>query len=300
MKNPYLRTILIISLILSFLYTFIILFEGSVISKMSYQSNSTSLDDIYVPPVSKLSDEPVPPVSDLEVVKSTKPDVDSTSMWATSIVYIIGFPMIAMFFIFGGGEGAAMGAGIIMEFIGPILVFVSWFLVLYIITYIYSRFKRNHNILSENINIPEKKSSIKGLVIICIICVISLSAVSFGYIVMQEQQVFNNLRGYPVSLASISPERAYQGDLITLKGSGFSKQDMTIWLVDKDQNKYGLLWMGKSSNDTSVQFTLKTQLCSTAGQTNCQYPENFNPGKYVIEIRGGSLPYPSKSFEVLE
>src|SRR3989338_10570974 len=60
--------------------------------------------------------------------------------------------------------------------------------------------------------------------------------------------------------------------------------------------------MGAPTNDSLVQFPLKFPLCNNAAQflqNNCQKWENFSPGRYIIEIRGGSLPDPSLSFEVL-
>ena len=282
MKNPFLRAVLIISLVLSCLSILILISESFLTTKTIQNF------DLIVSG------------NGVATVKST-----SNMDWVLASLRIIElailFPMPLISFALGGDEGAMLFAGMMLESIGPVVTFVAWFIILYFITYLYARSKRK-----ENYSLNQK--SIKALFIFCILCVALFTVGQNLYFNNMSKKTFNKLIGFPITLSSVSPDLAKEGDLITLTGSGFSKQEIYVWLVDKGQKneygayRYGILWMGTPPNDSLVQFPLKFPLCNNAAQflqNNCQKWENFSPGRYIIEIRGGSLPDPSLSFEVL-
>jgi hypothetical protein len=180
--------------------------------------------------------------------------------------------------------------GYALEFIGPIIVFLVWFLILYVVTYLYAKFVKK--------NLTTEVRSHGLLITICVLTTILLSGAQFFYIYQQEMSSIPK----SITLNSVSPNKASDGESVSLIGSGFSAQDITVWLVDKkgQNNIYGFLWSGRPNDDKTLNIQLKTTgLCDNALQNPCHDTlENFGSGNYTIEIRGGDNT-PSVPFEVV-
>ncbi|MDE1940502.1 MAG: hypothetical protein KGI45_00625 [Patescibacteria group bacterium] len=63
-----------------------------------------------------------------------------------------------------GNDG--LGVGILYEFLGPVLVFISWLVAIYIVQYLYIKFVRKQKPV---IRLPDQKVS-RALVVTIVIC----------------------------------------------------------------------------------------------------------------------------------
>ena len=101
----------------------------------------------------------------------------------------------------------------------------------------------------------------------------------------------DNLENHPVTLQSITPQSAVPGTPITIYGSNFSKNTVTVLLNDPVSKLSAILWSGISQNDGSISFNLSSVLsnssCSDLWQQlgDCSMFINVPPGKYKIEIK---------------
>ncbi|MCX6752150.1 MAG: hypothetical protein NTZ87_01475 [Candidatus Nomurabacteria bacterium] len=117
----------------------------------------------------------------------------------------------------------------------------------------------------------------------------------------------NNLENKDIVPESVFPEKASIGTLVNINGSGFSKNQLYVWLHNEKNNQYGILWLGTSPYDNNISFKVSKQLCTIATQNinNCVKLMDIVPGKYKIEIRyistfsGLQITSPSIDFEVL-
>lgn len=284
MKNPYLRFVIIISLLISFLYVLCSVSEIIISSNASFELSTKVLSNGVVDNVL---------VSNMSSISKL---VSSIGMLASFIPMFIGYSILS--FLSGDGEGAGLLMGIIMEFIGPILVFICWFVILYLITYFYYKLVKSKRENNENSPVENNKTISKKFILISLTIVILFNITNFSYLWFQELKTFNDRAGHPITITSVKPNLAKIGETITINGNGFLGQELIVWLADKTNNKYGMFWMGEPTNDTTIIFKIPSVLCAVAVQTNCEHPVTFKPGKYLIEIRGGSS-YPSQAFELL-
>lgn len=120
----------------------------------------------------------------------------------------------------------------------------------------------------------------------------------------------NNLENHHVTLQSVIPQSALPGTPITIYGSNFSRNTVTVLLHDPVSKLSAILWSGISQNDNSISFNLNSLLsnssCSDLWQQlgDCSTFINVPPGKYKIEIKYSPMfstiqMTPPLDFEVL-
>ena len=284
MKNPYFRKVIIISVILSFLYTFLLIVQGVAISHATYTFSGTQ-----------------------SVTLTT--NVDWLSDLITPITYLLGFPMIVITIVFGDSYGGALSAGIIMGYIGSLLVFVSWFIVLYVITYFYSRLKKSASLSQESVSQTPKISN-RALIIVSVILAILFNVVSVAYSFVLEQSTFNQLKGPVVAnIISVSPSTAKIDDTINMTMS--SNVDHTSYFsVDlvkpgTDPHSFpgslGRLWRGMVPQDGVISFVLQAENCPVYAGTSCDLPlVEATPGVYKLRFSSSRAEYTDADFVIAQ
>ena len=266
MKNPYLRSLLITSLIVSVLFVVAsVVGQWAGLYSISHYGSTDMATSAWT-----FTEKP-----------NIYGNISKTFNYVENAILIPLYPLYVT---------NPYLAGYILEFIGPIIVFLVWFLALYIITYLYARFIKN------NLTTESRKHGL--LITICVLTTIFLSGMQVFYIYKQEMSSMPK----SITIDSISPNKASDGQYITIVGSDLSAQDITVWLVGKKEqnNIYGFLWSGRPKDDKNLSIQLKTTgLCDNALQNPCYDAlENFGSGNYSIEIRGGGNT-PSIPFEVV-
>ncbi|MEO8637483.1 MAG: hypothetical protein ABI430_01110 [Candidatus Taylorbacteria bacterium] len=264
MKNPYLRSILITSLIISILFVVAsVVGQWATLYSISHYGSTDMTGDTWT-----FIEKP-----------NVYGDISKILSYVETGTFI---PLYPLFFVTD-----LYLVGIIFELIGPIIVFLAWFIILYIVTYLYAKFVKK--------NLTTEARNHKLLITICVLTIILMSAGQLLYL-------YKSQLPKSITLDSVSPNKASDGESITLSGSGFSANDITVWLVGKkgQNNIYGFLWGGRPKDDKTLNIQLKTiGLCENALQDPCHDAlENFGSGNYSIEIRGGDNT-PSVPFEVV-
>lgn len=266
MKNPYLRFVLITSLVLAILFTCSMVLESYSVLWTSYSFNSTTL-------------------SSGVVAVQANPTSNSFMVLAKLVEPITAFP-IMIGYTLGGG----LLLGIATEFIGPFMVFIFWFIILFLITYFYSRlFKKAENIVDTK--------SHKTLIICCILSLVLLTAIQLyaTYDVSKRVDTMINpgvSNSTPGNVISVSPQPAKVGDTINLTVSGFDNSMYTSVDLLKDNvtyGKYGLtqgrLWRNLIPQNNVISFVLQAQNCPLYAGTDCDTSlVSTVPGNYRLRI----------------
>lgn len=176
MKNPYMRHILLISLLLSFIYVLTIILQYNIISHTSLSIDTSRISE--------------------GIVRTTS-STDLLMRWMTILLYFVGFIQIVLSYVFSHDSGSGLILGITMQYIGPMLVFISWFILLYLVTKLYAKLKMSvNNGLSNQTNFDTNayKISTRLLVIICIVFVIILTIGNLVYSSWKVKKSFESLK----------------------------------------------------------------------------------------------------------
>jgi len=167
MKNPYLRFVLIVSLMMTVLYVASSLYgfyETTQISNIVIGSTGGN-DKISVNyPLATLN---------------------------TNVVYLSGFPLFIISSVVGHSSALILGS--ISGTIGPVLIFIGWFVALYLLTYLFAKF------IKKNLN-PSNVSAKK--VIIIILAIVLIVNIAFVY---SSKMITNQLHQ-----AVLDFEKSYQ------------------------------------------------------------------------------------------
>lgn len=100
----------------------------------------------------------------------------------------------------------------------------------------------------------------------------------------------------PLVLKSITPLNVSGGSQISLSGSGFTGHDTLVWITQESaiksgKGEAGILWGGIPQNDSSINFTVPSRVCTYytgASGKACDTFMNITDGDYVIYVQNGS------------
>lgn len=197
------------------------------------------------------------------------------------IGYVLGFPIYALYFLAQSNEGLLLLLGIIVEFIGPIIAFVGWSIILYLIYLVFSSLLRK--------NSTNEPQSNKKLISFCIIAVIILSVMQFLFILNRTQQLFS-----PKSdgkIINVSPSVLKIGESVSVNVSGFSHDTYSYatlikYLPDGSYYKKGTVWVGKVPENNIITFILEEKNCdSMVTKESCDSFVNLIPDNYKLRIQ---------------
>ncbi|MBI2888945.1 MAG: hypothetical protein HYY10_03415 [Candidatus Liptonbacteria bacterium] len=221
----------------------------------------------------------------------TPPDIWSTRFFG----FILTIPLyiISPVYLLIKSEGTALGAGILITFLSPVISFIFWFVSFYLLTNLVKHTFGTSKFLARN------------SITITFLIFITLSATAF---IIKGVPIYQADRT-PVVLKSITPLTAPIGATVTIIGSGFSNHRLIIWLRNKTTKEEGSLWEGKSTIDGTLTLQIKERLCSVAfeeiglKESECRSFIEIRPGKYEVEARfvtdfSGLEITPSLAFEV--
>jgi len=236
--------------------------------------------------------------------------VTSNVQWVSMLnvpIELIGFPVLIAYIL---GEEAVLLAAVVMGFIGPFIVFIGWIIILYAITYIYSRIKSAKASPSQ-VDIPKTyKVSNKALTIVSVIIILLLCVGNLAYNFSLEQSTFTALSAEPPTgqIVSISPSSARVGDTINITMSGVDHASyFSVDLIKSDADSrvfpgsLGRLWRNTVPVNNIISFVLQAKNCPIYAGTSCDLPlVNVTPGTYKLRFSSSKAQYSEDDFTIVQ
>ncbi len=259
MNNHFVRKVLWTSLVLSFVYSLSVVSDMYIIQHVPESQISIVVDNG--------GNHSLTYGKEIDLFRSINGSVQT-------VVNLPIYPLLIL-----GGFGFA----IVMGYIGPILIFISWFIILYILSFVYFR------LIKKSTQIVNPVSN-KKLIIICIIGTVLLSFVQFRLQVSAEKALFAPQN--EGNVISITPRNAKIGDTIKIILSdadheGYSYVSLIKYLEPgKGYYKKGTVWIGKIPEDNTVNFVLKGKNCfDMVLDERCDLFVDAVPDTYKLRIQ---------------
>jgi len=199
-------------------------------------------------------------------------------------------PVTAFPIMLGYSLGGGLLLGMATEFIGPFLVFIFWFIILFLITYLYSRvFKKTETIVDPK--------SHRTLIVWCVLSLVLLTAIQLYAMYDVGKRVENLTQtgtgdSTPGNILLVSPSSAKIGDTINITVSGFDNSMYTSVDLLKDNITYGKygptlgrLWRNLIPQSNIISFVLQAQNCPLYAGTDCDASlVNTVSGNYKLRV----------------